>query len=115
MLMNGVNNYLKEMARVLRPGGYMWNTYLLLDEVSEPLVEKVKKTGTVLPHSVPGGRTAWKDNPEHLSGQYLSLVTSSHAAHNISVKEIRYGPWSGRTENLKAGYQDVIIAQKTPS
>jgi ubiquinone/menaquinone biosynthesis C-methylase UbiE len=112
MLLDGADNYLKEMARVLRPGGAMWNTFMLLDEVSEPLILwfTPQRPNVALPHSVKGGRIALPHDPEALSGLYTERVKEIHARHGLSVKEIRNGPWSARTDNLRASYQDVVIA-----
>lgn len=37
MRINQVDSYLSEMSRVLKSGAKIWNSYFILDEVSEPL------------------------------------------------------------------------------
>jgi len=114
LLMNQVDNYLSEMSRVLRRGGSMWNTFLLLDEVSEPLSRDFtpERPNVGFPVEVAGGRIAVAENPEALSGLYIDAVKDAHAQHGLSIQDIRFGPWSGRKENLRASYQDVIIATR---
>src|SRR5262249_45176267 len=114
MLINQFESYLGEMSRVLKRGGLMWNTYLLLDEVSEPLVVNFtpERPNIGLPVAVEGGRIAVPHNPEALSGFYVDLVKDAHTKNGTTIKDIRFGPWSGRKENLRASFQDVIIAAK---
>lgn len=115
LLQHQVDNYLKEMARVMKVGAYCWNTYLLLDEVNRDLVRDAKPTDRVfLPYDVPGGRVRDGNDPESQSAILQPYVVGSHLTHFLKIMEIRYGPWSGRKENIRAGYQDVIIARKTP-
>lgn len=115
MLQNQVDNYLREMARVMKVGAYCWNTYLLLDDVAADLISHAKPTSRVfLPYLVPGGRVRDINDPESQSAILQNYVIGSHLAHDLKIMEIRYGPWSGRTDSVKAGWQDVIIARKTP-
>jgi hypothetical protein len=96
------------MGRVLKTGGIMWNTYCLLDEVSEPLARE-----SLLPFPIEGGRTARPENPEALTAIRTDRLVSIHRELGLVVKEIRKGTWSGRTDAHERRYfQDVIIAAK---
>ncbi len=108
------DNYIKEMSRVMKPGAKCWNTYLLLDAVALKLIETLnsKNTRHKLPYEVQGGRVRDLDNPESQIALYEEMVLETHEKHGLLVNDIRYGPWSGRRHNVRAGGQDVIIATK---
>jgi ubiquinone/menaquinone biosynthesis C-methylase UbiE len=113
MAIEAVDNYLKEMSRVLKPNGSMWNSYLLLDSVSYPLVREIhpKRPNFTLTNPVDGGLTARLDDPEALIGLDTGRIRQLHEKHSLKIFEIRNGPWSGREDDLRASYQDVIIAK----
>jgi SAM-dependent methyltransferase len=109
------SRYIEEIGRVLAPGGKAWNTFLLLDEVSEPLAstfDPARGNNNYLPMPVENGRIAVEADPEALTALNLEFVKGLHDRSGLHILEVRNGPWSGRTDNLKASYQDVIIAQK---
>jgi SAM-dependent methyltransferase len=108
----GVGNYLSEIARVLKPGGATWNTYFLLDEISIPLAALPDRPNTQMRFPVDGGLVVVPHNPEAAIALYTDRVASLHDAHRLTIVEIRNGPWSGRSDNLRASYQDVVIARK---
>ena len=115
LLLPAVDNYLKEMARVLRPDGKIFNTFMLLDEVSLPLARTLQpdRPNVYMDVEVPGGLIALSDNPEALSAQYTEVVKQLHGLHGLIIDDIRNGPWSGRTDNLKSSGQDAVIAHKS--
>ena len=104
--------YLSEMARVLRPSGRTWNTFMLLDRVSEPLAINAANPNVRMPHVVAGARVVLPHDPEAVIGLYTSTVAAAHREHGLRIDEVRNGPWSGRTDDIRASYQDVIIATK---
>jgi SAM-dependent methyltransferase len=113
MLIEAVDNYLKEMSRVLTPNGSMWNSYLLLDSVSYPLARQIDSDrGFHLTIPVNGGLAARINDPEVLIGLDAGRIKQLHEKHGLEIVEIRNGPWSGRGDDLRASNQDVIIAKK---
>jgi ubiquinone/menaquinone biosynthesis C-methylase UbiE len=112
MLMPAVDNYLKEMARVAKPGGRIWNSYLLLDEISEPLVLGPRNDGRRMQHEVEGGRIAYKEKPEHVVGLYKEQIMALHEKHGFEISEVQLSNWSGGRPDTKYRGQDVIIARK---
>lgn len=107
-------NYIKEMSRVMKPGAKMWNTYLVLDDVAMSLLDELnsKDTRHKLPYEVEGGRVRDLANPEAQIALYEDRIREVHKKYGFKDLDVRYGPWSGRTENVRAGGQDVIIATK---
>jgi SAM-dependent methyltransferase len=114
LVLRDANNYLREMGRVLKRGGWMWNTFLLLDDVSEPLARTVHadRPNIHMPYKIKGGRTATRRNPEALISFRRRVIEDMHIKHGLQIEDIRIGPWSGRSDNLRASYQDVVIARK---
>jgi SAM-dependent methyltransferase len=114
LVLRDAANYIKEMGRVLKPGGRTWNTFLLLDEISEPLtrIAQADRPNVHMPWEIEGGLTATPQNPEALISFRRTLIEDLHARHGLEIEEIRNGPWSGRSDNLRASYQDVVIAKK---
>lgn len=105
-----VDNYVKEAARVLRPGGRLLATFFLLDKVS---LQRMRAGGTTIRfrdhHSgcfisdpnVPGLAVAYEAH----------TVRSLYANHGFQVVEpIRHGRWSRR--NGRNGHQDLLIARR---
>jgi SAM-dependent methyltransferase len=111
MLLPGVDNYLREMARVVKPGKRIWNSYLLLDSISEPLVMFPRNDGRRMPYPVDGGRIAYKERPEHVVGLYTDRIVELHHKHGLKIERIAYANWSGGRRVPFKG-QDVILAKK---
>jgi SAM-dependent methyltransferase len=111
LVLRDADNYLSEMARVLNPEGSMWNTFLLLDEISEPLARTARKE-VCMPFEIEGGLTAIPHNPEALISFRRPVIEGIHTRHGLQIEDIRNGTWSGRSDNLRASYQDVVIARK---
>jgi SAM-dependent methyltransferase len=114
LVLRDADNYLGQAARVLKPGGWMWNTFLLLDEISEPLARKqhADRPNIHMPFEIEGGLTAIPKNPEALISFRRPVIEEIHTKHGLQIEEVRFGPWSGRRDNLRASYQDVVIANK---
>jgi SAM-dependent methyltransferase len=109
-----VQRYLAEINRVLKPDGTTWNTFFLLDGISDALAEHrdPRRPNVHMPHLSHGGRIAILDNPEALISFYTPVIQKLHLVSGLRIREIRNGPWSGRTDNLRALFQDVIVADK---
>lgn len=112
MLIDAVDNYLREMSRATKPGGYVWNTYLLLDEASEPLVIGPRPDGRRMQYSVDGGRIGYLDKPEHVVGLHKERILEIHQKHGLEIVHIRLSNWSGGRPQVAYRGQDVIIARK---
>lgn len=106
-----VDNYLGEMARVLKPGGMAWNSYLLLDEVTEPLVLQPRPDGRRMPFKVDGGRISRQDCPEALAGHDMDRIKAIHSKHGLEITFISLTNWSGGRNHPLRG-QDAIVARK---
>jgi SAM-dependent methyltransferase len=106
-----LENYTREIARVLKPGGRCFITMFLLNEESQSLIEKKRSTQNFV-HRLEGCVTTDPTNPEgSLAFQESYVRTTLFGRLGLSIGEpIHYGSWCGRDEFLS--YQDVVIATK---
>jgi ubiquinone/menaquinone biosynthesis C-methylase UbiE len=105
-----MENYLREVSRVLKKGGTSFITMFLLNEESEPLIEKGLSTQNFV-HKLEGCVTADPKNPEAALAFDETRVRELFAGSGLSIREpIHYGAWCGRKEHLS--YQDIVIATK---
>ena len=112
LLIDTVDNYLGEFARVLKPGSYTWNTFLLLDEHSEPKVLEDRTDGRKMLHRVDGGRVANPAVPEQVVGLYLDRVEDLHRKHGLEIVDVKLTNWSGGRPDIAFAGQDLIVARK---
>ena len=96
---NGVENYLKEAARVLAPGGTMVSTYFLFDDLHMP-----EKKGS---HDRPDFS---HDGGDHRLGdrKYPDRAVAYRASHILKLHE-RAGLKVSKVVNL---FQPMVIAKK---
>lgn len=110
MLPPAVGNYLREIGRVLAPGGRSVITFYLLNETSVALLASGKgepRFPTV------GGTHRFADpaHPEHAVSYDEGYVRGLYAKSGLEILEpIRWGYWCGRKEFLSL--HDVVIAVK---
>ena len=105
-----MENYFKEISRVLKPGGKSFITYFLLNEESEKLIE-IGKSSQNLIHDIDGCITSNLDNPEEANGFKEKHIIKLHEDNGLTISEpINYGSWCGR-ENF-IDYQDIVIGTK---
>lgn len=112
MLIDDVENYLNEKARVLKPGGVTLNSYLLLDEYSEPQVLGPRPDGRRMVHEVKGGRIGYLDKPEWVVGLNLDEIYAIHEKAGLEIIEAKLSNWSGGRLDSRYMGQDILIAKK---
>ena len=108
MLIDDIENYLKEISRILRPGGRLLATYFLLDEATHERLRKIESrfrypyaSGLVIDRSIPEASIAYEEDK----------IRALHEQYGLHIQEpIRYGNWSGRKEFLSS--QDIVLAVK---
>ncbi len=110
MLPAELENYLAEIARMLKKDGRCLITYFLLNDESRGLIEAGKNP---IPMEY---RTAefWARNrhvPEEAIAFDEAHIRGLYAKYGLRIEEpIRYGIWSGRTG--AADWQDIVVAAK---
>ncbi len=111
MLPRDIENYLGEIARVLKRGGRCLATYFLLNAEAERLIASPVGGAKTFPHRFDGYRVQDEDVHERVVALEEAFVRGIYAKRGLRIVEpIRYGRWCGRTEALAK--QDIIVAEK---
>jgi SAM-dependent methyltransferase len=104
-----VEHYIAELGRVLRPGGRVMGTWLLLNEEAERALAAGQSTLT-LAHRLQNARVENPYSPEDAIAYPEPFVRDAFARNGLRVREpIHYGSWPGRTG---LSFQDIVIAEK---
>ena len=110
MFPKDVEHYVAEISRVLKPGGRLLCTFLLLNEESKRLVH-TDKTQLPVRHRVDDTFWVMKPKvPEEAVGLDEHWVVDLLKAHGLSVFDCQYGRWCGRSKFLS--FQDIVLAEK---
>jgi len=104
-----VDNYLKEIARTLKPGGKSLITWFLANPESRKLIA-AGRSALDFRHEMDGYLTVDTDVPENAIGFEEEYVRGLYRKHGLEVDAIRYGSWCGRGEFLS--FQDIVLARK---
>ena len=110
MLPEDIENYLSEIARVLKKGGRFLITFFLLNKESLELINAGKST---LDFEYEHGkyRTINPNMPEDAVCYDEPFILSLYEKCGLKIKEpIHYGSWCRRRDFLS--YQDIIVATK---
>jgi SAM-dependent methyltransferase len=106
---NAVQNYLKEVDRVLKPGGRCLCTLFLLNEESEALI-KAGKSSQNLIYEIDDSFCSDLEIPEASMGHRESSVMQWIEALGFTISAKYDGLWCGRTP--ATSYQDMLILKK---
>jgi len=110
MLPPGLENYLSEVSRVLRPGATCLATFFLLNGESTGLI---REGSSSLDFRFPLGE-CWTTNPhspEDALAYSEASVRALFAKYSLAITDpIYWGSWCGRTSFLS--YQDIVIAAR---
>ena len=113
MLSVDLENYIAEIARVLRPTGRSLISYLLLNEESKSLIEAGSGKLNLI-HPLENGATVDPKNPEITVGYDEPFIRGLYEKYGLAIIEpIHYGSWCGR--KICLDFQDLIIASKLVS
>jgi SAM-dependent methyltransferase len=105
-----MDNYLRELSRVMRPGGRCLMTLFLLNDESRGCIRH-GSSQLDFAHAVDGCLTIDADDPEAALAYAEDAVRARLAAVRLRIDEpIRFGSWCGRPSYLS--YQDIILATK---
>ena len=112
MLPVEVKTYMREIGRVLKPGGRSVITYFLLNDESRGLIGRgLDVHGLKFEYADdPLCRIANPDMPESVVAHDERRVRQQYADVGCTVLELAFGNWCGRASFL--GHQDLVIAVK---
>lgn len=105
-----MENYLSEIARVLKRGGRCLITYFLLNADSLNHIN-AKASRYDFKHQLQGCRVENAETPEDVVAYNESAVRTLYQRCGLKIQEpIHYGTWCGRKNGLSG--QDIIVAAK---
>ena len=103
------DNYISEVARVLRPTGRCLATFFLLDDEARRSLQD-GRSSLNFRFSRPG---YWTDNeriPEAAVAYEEADVREQLERSDLQIAKVRYGVWSGRSDGV--GWQDLLVAER---
>ena len=110
MVPGDLENYLKEIARVLRPGGRCLITLFLLNDISRPLITE-GKSDLDFRFDMGGYLTTKFDDPETAIAYDEQFIRGLFPRCGLAIEQpVHFGSWCGRSEHLS--YQDIFIANR---
>jgi len=110
MMPQDVDNYMKEISRVLAQKGKCLITFFLLNEESLPLIA-AKKSRLDFKNDLGKFRTIDPNTPERAIAYDEAFIVGLYEKRGLHLhRPIKYGAWCGRTSYNS--YQDIIIASK---
>lgn len=111
MLSSDIQHYMREISRVLKPGGKCLITFFVLNEESKQLIRSGYSTldfqyelndCLTINETVPEDAVAYDE-------EFVKKLFESHGL--VFTQPIHYGRWCGRKKFLT--YQDLIVAEKS--
>lgn len=107
MLPADLENYLREVRRVLKSGGRCLITYFLLNDESLGLIRAGKST-IDFKYAFENYRIAVEESPEDAIAYDESWIRRLYQKHGLDIRRLDYGSWCGRERYLS--YQDLVLA-----
>lgn len=103
------DNYISEIARVLRPNGRCFATFFLLDDEVRSSLRDGR--GSIdFRFERPGYRTNNERIPEAAVAYDEADVAAQLERNGLRITAVRYGVWSGRGDGL--GWQDIVVTAR---
>ncbi len=117
MLPEEIANFIRETARVLRPGGLSFATFCLLNDRTLPFVASGKSTPP-LPHAFFGSRVRDIGNPSSFIALPEASIRDLYSKAALRILgPILYGSWAGPVDHQEVsnsyGFnQDIVVSAK---
>jgi SAM-dependent methyltransferase len=112
MLPAGLDNYLWQIRRVLKPQGRCFATFLLLNEESRQGIGAGRATFN-FPHRLGPCSVQDSRRPENVVGYEESYVRQRLRRAGLTAVGWHYGNWSGRAD--ARGGQDIVVIERSPA
>ncbi len=106
-----MRNYVKEMHRVLQPGGKVLATFFLLDETARNHIAQAQSTLHFV-HALDGCMVIDPEVPEKAVAFDLEAIQSIVRGQGFHIDRVKPGGWSGREVEGPDYYQDLLILTK---
>jgi len=114
MLSQDMENYLSEVARVLRQDGKCLITFFLLNEESRWLISDQKSSLNFKYEIEENCFSTDTETPEQAIGYDESYIWNLYERVGLEIRAPIYlGEWCKREKSLLTEYQDIIVAKKS--
>ncbi len=111
MMPDDVDNYLKEIFRVLKKGGKCFVTFFLLNDEIKSVIDN--RDYFNFPFKYDNYRLLDKNVKEaNIAYEESFLMNNLLKNNNLYVENIDYGWWSGKSREKSSGYQDSLLLVK---
>jgi ubiquinone/menaquinone biosynthesis C-methylase UbiE len=110
ILPEGFEQYLSEIARVLKTGGRVWASFMLLNDQTLELIETGKSPQQPL-HDFGHYRASNRDFPEEAVAYQEDHVRDLYRRLGFEITEVIRGDWASK-EHPGMGHQDAVVAAK---
>lgn len=110
MYPDNVAQYLAEIHRVLRPGGWAATTWLLFDEGRIEAVASPQAAYPLVHELPPSCRYESEEDPLKAIGYHERAMRELVTAAGLRVRSVRRGSWAG--DEPGPGFQDLVIIEK---
>jgi ubiquinone/menaquinone biosynthesis C-methylase UbiE len=105
-----VENYLREVARLLKEKGRCLATFFLLNQEQKALAAEGRNVLT-FGFGTEDWRYVYEHSPESASAYDESYILNLLAKHGLRLRApVHYGHWSGRMAGLS--FQDILIIER---
>lgn len=111
MLQAEVEQYIKEISRVLKPNGYCLATFFILNKESETLMNKTEDTFK-FPYQQGDYSLMSLDTKTANVAYKQEWIESVLKENGLKIEQMRFGFWSGRQKENFPDFQDIIIMKK---
>jgi len=116
MLPDDMENYLREVARVLRPDGKCLVTYFLLNEESRRLISEHKSSMSFEHRIGEHCYSEYSEIPEQAIAYDQSRVRALYDSSHLTIQDpIYFGNWCEREKTLLGEFQDIVVATRSRS
>ena len=113
MFPEDIENYLRQIERVLKPNGRVLMTFFILTNESRRLIEAGKsRPNRTFPIQEGVCWVQDGDSPETAVAYSEAFVLETCRSANLIPSALAYGKWCGRDFSPLGTEQDIIIAQK---
>lgn len=117
MLPNQVSNYLREIQRVLRPGGHVFATFFLLNEENQDRQEGIGN------FQFPYDRGDYRLMDEHVESANVAFresflrdlirrIRAEASGSGLKLQQIHHGYWGDRPKDGRLDFQDIVVLEK---
>jgi len=110
MTQRDIENYMRELRRVLRPSGRLLSTWFALNQESENLISSGKSAINAI-YPVGFSKTSNANIPEEAIAHPEPFITRVHTENGLVIKSTHYGSWCGRSSFLSM--QDIYVASQS--